>query len=407
MSAGRDEEVAAAAVPRAVWLLGLVSLLMDTSSELIHSLLPVFLVTTLGASVASLGLIEGVAEATAAILKVVSGAWSDRLGRRKGLVVAGYGLAALAKPLFPLAASVGAVLAARVIDRIGKGVRGAPRDALIAEVTPPARRGAAFGLRQALDTVGAVLGPLLGMALMVWLSGNVRAVFWAAALPALLAVAVLVLGLREPAPSTETRMAAAVRKAARPRDLARLGAPLWGLLGVALLIGLARYSEAFLLLDAQRLGLEMSFVPVVLLVINVVYAATAYPSGALSDRLGRMRLLVLGLLVLIAAHLLLAFAETVALVLAGAALWGLHMGLSQGLLSALVADAAPSARRGTGFGAFHFVTGIALLAGNLAAGLVWERGGAAAAFGLGAALAALALLGMLLWQRIFAGQRGK
>ncbi len=354
-------------LPAGIWALGLVSLLMDTSSELVHSLLPVFMATTLGASVLTIGVLEGVAEATAAFAKVFSGTLSDRLGRRKGLVVAGYGLAALTKPLFPLAPAVSWVFAARFLDRIGKGIRGAPRDALVADLTTPAQRGAAYGLRQALDSVGACVGPLLAVGLMWWFSGQVRAVLWFAVAPAALAVLLLIVAVREPAGH------AATRPAAPPLTWAALGTlprRYWHVVALGAVFALARFSEAFLVLRASDVGLTATQVPVVMVVMNVVYAGTAYPAGRLSDRMPARTLLMLGLAVLVAADLVLARAATPLAVMAGTAGWGLHLALTQGLFSKLVAATATPATRGTAFGLFHLVTGVTLLVASALAGVL-------------------------------------
>jgi MFS family permease len=379
-------------LPKTVWTLGVVSLFMDISSEMVHSLLPVFLVAGLGASPALLGLIEGVAEATASITKVFSGWLSDRLRSRKGLVVAGYGLAALSKPIFPLAATPFQVLVARFADRIGKGLRGAPRDALIADVTEPGMRGAAFGLRQSLDTVGAYLGPLIAIGLMWALDDDIRAVFAWAVVPALIAVILLVVGLEEPPRPADKAAEPPIRWA----EIGAIGAPFWAAVGVGVLFTLARFSEAFLILRATDLGLALALAPVVLIVMNLVYSAVAAPFGGLSDRIGRKPVLVAGFVVLIAADLVLAFATGVAAVLVGAALWGLHMGLTQGLLAALVADRAPQRLRGTAYGLFNLGSGISLLAASAVAGLLWASFGPAATFQAGAAFAALALIGVVL-----------
>jgi MFS family permease len=376
-------------LPRTVWALGVVSLLMDLSSELVHALLPLYLTVVLGASMVVVGTIEGIAEATASILKVFSGALSDRLRRRKPLVLLGYGLAALSKPLFPLAGSALLVLAARFMDRVGKGIRGAPRDALIADVTPEGGRGAAFGLRQALDTVGAFLGPLAAIALMLALASDVRAVLWFAAIPALLSVMVLVLAVREP-PSPPPARAPLSRAA-----LGEFGARLWLVIGLGALMTLARFSEAFLIVRTQQLGLALALAPLALVVMNIVYTAAAYPAGLAADRGRRRALLGWGLGALISADLALAWAPSLPVLFVGIALWGLHMGLTQGLLSAMVADAAPETLRGTAFGAFHFVSGLALLAASLIAGWLWEAFGAAWAFYAGAAFAGLGLAGLL------------
>lgn len=386
-------------LPHGVWALGLVSLLMDLSSEMIHSLLPVFLVTVLGAGALSVGIVEGVAEATSSIVKLFSGTLSDRLGRRKPLVLLGYGMAALTKPLFPLAGSVAMVLAARFVDRVGKGIRGAPRDALIADLTPPDQRGAAYGLRQALDTVGAVLGPLAAMALMALSADDFRLVFWVAAVPALLCVTVLALGVREPPSAARARLPRPLWSRA---GVAGLGPRFWALVAVAVVMTLARFSEAFLVLRALDVGLAVALVPAVMVAMNVTYALTAYPVGTLSDRIGRHGLLLAGFAVLILSDAALALADGPLLVFLGAALWGVHMGMTQGLLSALVADGAPADRRGTAFGVFNLVTGLALLAASVLAGALWSVLGPAAAFLAGAAFSAAALLGLLLARRNFA-----
>jgi MFS family permease len=380
-----------ARLPRGVWALGFVSLLMDVSSEMIHALLPVYLVVVLGTSMLAVGVIEGIAEATAAITKIFSGALSDRLGRRKLLAAAGYGMAALTKPVFPLAETVGWLIAARFVDRIGKGIRGAPRDALVADLAPPEMRGAAFGLRQALDTVGAFLGPLLAIGLMWLTADNFRLVFWVAVLPAAGAFLLIVLAVREP---PRPPSLAPVRAPLSRAELAKLGRAYGWVVAIAAVFTLARFSEAFLILRAQGLGLSLALVPAVLVVMNLVYALAAYPAGMLSDRMDRRRLLALGLIVLIAADLALAFAGGLAAVALGVVLWGLHMGLTQGLLAALVADTAPAELRGTAFGVFHLVSGVATLLASVIAGALWDRAGPAATFLAGAGFAALALVGL-------------
>ena len=383
-------------IPRTIWALGAVSMLMDISSEMIHALLPVFMVSVLGAGALAVGLVEGIGEATASIVKLFSGALSDRLGRRKPLVVLGYGLGALSKPLFALAPTVGWVIAARFSDRVGKGIRGAPRDALIADVTPVDRRGAAFGLRQALDTVGALVGPLLAIALLAAFVGEMRAVFWCAVVPGLAAVAVLIVFVREPA-----RAAPATPAAPRPRyrfrDLAGLGRAFWAVALLGVVFTLARFSEAFLVLRAEGVGLALAWVPLVLVVMNLVYAAVAYPAGAYSDRVDRRVVLAAGLAALIGADVVLALADGVLAAFAGIALWGLHMGLTQGLFAALVADTAPPERRATAFGWFNLVSGVVLLFASLIAGALWQWAGPAATFWAGGAFAALALVGLVAW----------
>jgi MFS family permease len=383
-------------VPRTVWALGLVSLFMDISSEMIHGLLPVFLVTTLGASPALLGLIEGVAEATASITKVFSGWFSDRLGRRKLLVLLGYGLAAAAKPVFPLAVTPLEVLGARFADRIGKGLRDAPRDALVADVTPDGLRGAAYGLRQGLDTVGAVAGPLAAVALMAALNDNIRAVFGFAIVPAVIAVLLIVWGV-------DDRAKRPASPAARPpiawSELRAIGAPFWAAVAVGVLFTMARFSEAFLVLRGANAGIPLVFVPFVLIVMNLVYAAVAAPAGSLSDRWGRKAPLALGMAALIAADIVLALRGDIPGVLLGVALWGLHLGLTQGLLAALVADAAPARLRGTAFGLFNLATGLTLLLASALAGALWSARGASLTFAAGGGFAVIALIGLLALMR--------
>lgn len=377
-------------VPSTVLTLGLVSLLMDISSELVHALLPVFLASVVGASTVTIGLIEGVAEATAAITKVFSGALSDRIGNRKLLIGIGYGLAALTKPVFPLASTPGQILAARFIDRIGKGIREAPRDALIADVTPEGIRGASYGLRQSLDTIGAFAGPLLAVALMA-LYDDIRAVFWWSALPAVLAVLLILFGVHEPRTSApEPRRNWPIHA----RELRRLPRAYWIVVAIGAVFALARFSEAFLVLKAQADGLALSLIPLVYVLMNLIYAGVAMPAGILSDRIGRSNVLTCGLVVLTAADLTLAFVPGLVGTAIGVALWGLYLGLSQGLLSALVADTAPPELRGTGFGLFNLVTGGALLIASLLAGWLWHAHGSQATFmaGAGFSLATLVLM---------------
>jgi len=382
-------------IPKGVWVLGFVSLLMDVASEMVHSLLPLFMLASLGASALTIGLIEGLAEATALVVKVFSGAWSDYLGRRKGLAVFGYALGALSKPLFALAPGAGVVLAARLIDRVGKGVRGAPRDALVADLTPPQLRGAAFGLRQALDTVGAFAGPLLAVALMLLWANDFRAVFWVAVVPGLMAVALLVLGVREP----ERADGAARSNPITRRNLARLSKAYWWVVIIGAVFTLARFSEAFLVLRAEQSGIALALVPLVMVVMNLVYAASAYPFGKLSDGMRHDRLLALGLAVLIAADLVLASGSGWPTLLLGVALWGLHMGMTQGLLAAMVADTAPADLRGTAYGFFNLVSGLAMLVASVMAGLLWDRFGASSTFLAGAAVSAVALAGIAIRRR--------
>jgi len=377
------------ALPREIWILGFVSMLMDISSEMIHGLLPVYLTTVLMASPLTVGVIEGIAEATAAITKLFSGALSDRLRNRKVLTALGYGLAAASKPIFPLATTVGWVVVARFVDRLGKGIREAPRDALIADLTPGALRGASFGLRQALDTVGAFVGPLMAIGLMWLTAGRFTAVFWLAVVPAACAVALIVFAVKEPARRRDDTTA---RAALHGADLRRLGAAYWELIAIAALFSLARFSEAFLLLRASALGVPAALTPAALVIMNVAYAASAYPLGAISDRTDRSVILSLGLIVLASADIVLALTSGWGSLVTGIVLWGIHLGCTQGLLSALVADAAPEDLRGTAFGVFYLVTGTALLAASFLAGLIWDRAGPAATFATGAALACLTLV---------------
>lgn len=387
-------------LPKDIIALGFVSLLMDMSSEMIHSLLPVFLVGTLGVSAMTVGLIEGVAEATAAFAKVFSGVISDLWGRRKPLVLAGYGLAALTKPLFALATGAGTVFTARFIDRIGKGIRGAPRDALIADVTPPELRGAAYGLRQAMDSVGAVLGPLAAVVFMTFYAGDFRLAFWAASVPAFFCVALIVFGVREPGREKKAR---AAKFPIHKDELARLPAGYWLAVVFAFLLTLSRFSEAFLLLRASSVGISAAFVPLALLVMNLIFSLSAYPLGLLADRANRGKLFAAGIWMLIAADIVLALAKGPLAVFSGVALWGLHMGATQGLLSVVVADASPADLRGTAFGVFHLATGAALIAASFLAGGLWEWFGPSFTFAAGGVFAALSLifLGILRHRAVF------
>jgi MFS family permease len=378
-------------LPPAIWALGGVSLLMDVSSELIHSLLPVFLVGALGASALTVGLIEGAAEATALGVKVFSGVLSDYWGRRKPLALIGYGLGALSKPLFALAGSAGLVLAARLIDRVGKGIRGAPRDALVADIAPVALRGAAFGLRQSLDTVGAFLGPLLAMGLMLAWANDFRAVFWVAVVPGWLSVALLVFGVREPSRPAHLPRGHPLRR----EPLRSLPAAYWWVVAIGAVFTLGRFSEAFLILRAQQGGLPIALTPLVLIAMNLVYALTAYPFGKLADRADHGRLLAAGRVVLILADALLAMSGQGVWLWAGIALWGLHMGMTQGLLATMVADTAPAPLRGTAYGVLNLVSGLALLPASALAGLLWDRYGASWTFLAGAVFCVLALGTML------------
>jgi len=385
------------AIPTGVWALGFVSMLMDISSEMIHALLPIYMVSVLGTSVIMVGVIEGVAEATASITKIASGTLSDWLGKRKLLAAIGYGLAAITKPIFPLAPTVEWLVAARFIDRVGKGIRGAPRDALIADITPPALRGASFGLRQSLDTIGAFVGPLLAIGLM-WLTANhFTTVFWIAVIPAFLAVGLILAVVKEPQrPPARSH----VRMPLQRRELGRLGMTYWSVVAVAAAFTLARFSEAFLVLRAQSIGLPLMLIPIVLVIMSLAYSLSAYPLGVLSDRIGakypdRLPLLLLGLVLLFLADIVLAFATNLVWVGIGVVLWGLHMGTTQGLLASLIAHTAPPQLRGTAFGMFNLVTGLTLLLASVIAGVLWDIAGPQGTFLAGAAFTVLTLAGLL------------
>lgn len=392
MAAGNKPTSSIRDIPAGVWILGFVSMLMDISSEMIHALLPVYLVTVLGTSMVTVGIIEGIAEATASITKIFSGALSDRLGKRKWLAAAGYGLAAFTKPVFPLAPSVAWLVAARFVDRIGKGIRGAPRDALVADLSPAELRGASFGLRQSLDTVGAFTGPLLAIALMWWTSDNFTAVFWWAVVPAFLALALIVFAVHEPDRPPTLRM---VRNPVSLAEIRTLGPAYWWVVAVGSVFTLARFSEAFLVLRAQHVGVPIMLVPAVLVAMNVVYALAAYPAGVISDRVGRTAMLAGGMMLLIAADLVLAVLPSISGVALGVVLWGLHMGLTQGLLAALVADTAPAELRGTAYGFFNLAGGVAMLAASIIAGALWDIAGPQGTFLAGAGFALVALAGLL------------
>lgn len=377
-------------IPKSIWVLGFVSLLMDVSSEMIHSLLPLYMVTTLGTSVLAVGLIEGVAEATALIVKIFSGVLSDYLGQRKRLALLGYALGAFTKPLFAIATSSGLILSARIIDRVGKGIRGAPRDALVAEIAPAHLRGAAFGLRQSLDTVGAFLGPLLAVGLMILWANDFRAVFWVAVIPGLLAVLLLFLGVTEPKQNHTNHRINPISIA----NLKRLNAAYWWVVIIGALFMLARFSEAFLVLKGQQSGIPIAYTPLIMVAMNIIYAATAYPFGKLSDRLSHTRLLAFGLIVLIAADLVIANSHHWSTLLFGLTLWGIHMGITQGLLAALVAATSPKDLLGTAYGFFNLMSGIALLVASALAGLVWDLYGSSATFYAGAVFCGLTLVSL-------------
>jgi MFS family permease len=381
-------------IPSGIWVLGFVSLLMDISSEMIHSLLPLFMVTVLGTSAIAVGLVEGLAESLALIIKVFSGTLSDYWGKRKGLAVFGYALGAFSKPLFAIASGLGLVLTARLLDRIGKGVRGAPRDALVADIAPPHLRGAAFGLRQSLDTVGAFLGPLLAVGLMLLWADDFRAIFWVAVVPGLMAVGLLLFGIQEPA----RQLTSKGRNPVQWRTVTSLQSTYWWVVGFGALFTLARFSEAFLVLRAQQSGIPVALVPLVIVAMNVIYACSAYPFGKLSDQMRHTRLLTLGLIVLIAADLVLAMHDHWSAVLLGVGLWGLHLGMTQGLLASMVANRAPADLRGTAYGFFNMASGLAMLIASILAGFLWDQYGASFTFYAGALFSGIALTGLILYQ---------
>jgi MFS family permease len=391
MAAGTRRTYSIRDIPASVWVLGFVSMLMDVSSEMIHALLPIYLVSVLGASMVTVGVIEGIAEATASIVKIFSGALSDRLGKRKWLAAAGYGLAAFTKPVFPLAPTIAWLVAARFVDRIGKGIRGAPRDALVADLSPADLRGASFGLRQSLDTIGAFTGPLLAIALMWWTADNFKAVFWVAVVPGFLALALIVFAVREPDRPEGLR---AVRNPVSLAEIKNLGSAYWWVVAVASVFTLARFSEAFLVLRAQNVGVPIMLAPAVLVAMNVFYAIAAYPAGVISDRISRAAVLAVGILLLVAADIVLALLPSVSGLALGVALWGLHMGLTQGLLAALVADTAPAELRGTAYGFFNLLGGLAMLAASIIAGALWDIAGPQVTFLAGAGFALVALAGL-------------
>ena len=382
-------------LPIGIWGLGFVSMFMDISSELVHSLLPIFMATVLGTSMVTIGIIEGFAEGAAAITKVFSGAISDYCGKRKFLAVAGYTLSAITKPIFPLSTTIGWVFGARFIDRIGKGIRGAPRDALIADIAPLQLRGAAYGLRQSLDSVGAFIGPLLAVIFMIWFTNDIRAVLWAAILPAFIAVFLLIIVVREPESADR---AADSRNRLTLTDTKRLPMGYWLIVVLGAVFTLARFSEAFLILRAQDVGLTVGYIPIIMIVMNIFYSIFAYPAGIAADRLSARTLLMFGIIILVIADIVLAMALPPQVTFAGAALWGLHMAFTQGLLSKLVADTAPEDLRGTSFGVFNLVSGVAVFLASFIAGLLWTAFGASVTFIAGASFSIIAAMGLLLYR---------
>jgi MFS family permease len=379
-----------------VWGLGFVSMFMDISSELVHSLLPIFMSSVLGTSMITIGIIEGFAEGAAAITKVFSGTISDYCGKRKLLAVGGYTLSALTKPIFPLATTIGCVFGARFVDRMGKGIRGAPRDALVADISPSQLRGAAYGLRQSLDSVGAIIGPLVAVVFMSWYSNNIRAVLWVAVVPAFIAVFLLITMVREPESGEQ---ATGSRKRLPLTGMKRLPMAYWLIVVLGAAFTLARFSEAFLILRARDVGLAIGYAPIIMIVMNIFYSVFAYPAGAASDRLSSRALLLFGLAILVIADIVLAMAVSPWETFSGAALWGLHMAFTQGLLSKLIADSSPEDLRGTAFGIFNLICGVAVFLSSLIAGMLWTAFGAPATFIAGASFAILAAMGLLIFYR--------
>ena len=374
-------------------VLAAVSFLTDASSEIIYPLLPIFLTTVLGTSAAAVGAIEGAAETTSALLKLASGWWSDRASRRKPLVVAGYALASLARPLVAVAQSAAQVLAIRLTDRVGKGIRGSPRDALIAESVDPAIRGRAFGFHRAADHAGAVVGPLIAFALLRWEQLPLRTVFLFAALPGVLSVIVLVLGVRET--PGHARAAGATKKAGVPSLDVSLGRAFWTFLACVLLFTLGNSTDAFLILRANQLGVSVALIPILWAALHVVKSAASVPGGALSDRFGRKPLILAGWAVYAAVYIGFGRATETwhawALFLA----YGTFFGLTEGTQAALIADLVGQARRGTAYGWYYLAVGIGALPASVLFGLIWDRVSPRAAFDVGAGLAFAAALVLL------------
>nr|WP_236710242.1 MFS transporter [Legionella pneumophila] len=398
MSINRKKKNGMTSMPSGILALGFVSMLTDLSSELIFSLLPVFLVSVLGTNALVIGLIEGFAESIALLIRIFSGMYSDYLGKRKTLAIFGYSFSALSKPLFALATNIGMVFLARFLDRIGKGMRGSPRDALIADIAPDNQYGAAYGLRQSLDTVGAIIGPLLALVLMIVWNNNFQAVFWVAVIPGVLSVLVLILFVQEPVKPASAKPINPIQ----PKEIKKLSHAYWYVVIIGAIFTLARFSEAFLLLRAYQVGSPITWVPLILVVMYLMYSVSAYPFGKLADTMNHGKLLIIGLFILITADLILAFGHSLLFIYIGSCLWGLHMGATQGLLAAMVAGTAPDDLRGTAFGFFNFICGIATLIASLLAGLLWDSFGSVFTFSIGALFCVVCLLGISLMPRIIA-----
>jgi len=381
-------------IPKSIWALGFVSMFMDVSTEMIHSLLPIYLVSILGVSAIAVGMIEGIAESTSLLIRIFSGTLSDYLGKRKLIATIGYGIAAATKPLFAIATSLNVIMAARFVDRLGKGIRGAPRDALIGDLSPLSIRGACFGLRQSLDNVGAIAGPLIAILLMWLFANNIKAVFWAATIPAFVSFFIILVVVKEP--KKEHHYNQEEQKPFNIKDVAKLHSSFWWVIVIAVVISFARMSEAFLVLKAQDAGFELMYIPLVLVIMNLIYASTSYPAGKLSDKIDRMHLLSLGTLILLISDLLLAYATTHIHTMLGVALWGLHMGVTQGIFAALIVDKTPAHLYGTAFGIFNFLCGLAILFGNIIAGWIWSVHGAQLTFLFSSSLVGLMFLIILI-----------
>jgi MFS family permease len=374
---------------RNVYALALVSFFTDVSSEMIYPLLPVFLTSVLGASAGFIGAIEGAAESVAALLKLASGWWSDRVKRRKGFVVFGYALASVVRPLVAIAQSATQVLAIRVTDRVGKGVRNSPRDALIADSVPPTMRGRAFGVRSAADNAGALLGPLIAFALLTWFGLSLRSVFWWSAVPAGLAIVVAIVGVRD--------VAKREGQSSKKSELrSGMGGRFWAFLAIVFVFTLGNSTDAFLLLRARDLGVPIAMAPILWAVLNAVKSVSNIPGGALSDRIGRRPLLIAGWAVYALVYYLFARATHAWQAWALFAGYGIFFGLTEGAELALVADVAPHDRRGAAFGWYYLAIGIGALPASLIFGAVWDRFGAGRAFDLGAGLALAASMALLL-----------
>lgn len=392
-----------APLARNVKVLSAVSFLTDVASEMIYPLLPIFLSTVVGVSTTALGAIEGAAESVSSLLRLPAGWWSDRVKRRKPLVLAGYAIAAMARPMIAFATSVGQVLAIRLSDRFGKGIRSAPRDALIADSVPPDQRGYAYGVHRAADNSGAVIGPLIAWAVLTFQWVELRELFLWAAVPGAISVVLLwgfvqertvsadspsaVKPIPHPAPSVT-----AVAPAAAPVASSPMGSAFWRYLVVVFVFTLGASSDAFLLLRASQLGIAASAIPILWAVLHVVKVTSSVWGGGLSDRVGRRPLILFGWAVYAAVYLGFAFATTAWQCWALFIVYGSYFGMTEGTEKAMVADLVPAARRGAAFGWFNAALGVGALPASLLFGLVWERFGSAFAFGMGAAIAATATL---------------